>query len=85
MCIRVFRLFVSVYNMGAQYLWRPEEGVRSLRSGVTDGVSVHVGVGNQTQAFCKSRQCDYKPPLQPLKADFGPVVRGSASDAHPPC
>jgi hypothetical protein len=36
---------------------RPEEGTRSPETEVTDIVSQDVGVGNQTQALKKSRQC----------------------------
>ena len=39
---------MSVYYMCAWYQWRPEEGIRSIGTGVTDGVGDHVDAGTES-------------------------------------
>lgn len=61
MCMGVFLAGMSVQHLCARCLRKPERGVGSPATGVTDGCELHMNAGNQTGG-----------PLEELPVLFGP-------------
>lgn len=65
MCMDVLSICMSVYHMHAGHPQRPGEGVDPLILDLQMVVNQHVGAGDRTLDFWKSKQCS-EPTLQPL-------------------
>lgn len=57
MCLSVLPTYIYVHCVHTWYFQGSEEGVRCLGTGVFDGLSHHMGSGNQIPLLCKSSKC----------------------------
>lgn len=56
-CSTVLSACIHVHYMHPWYLWRPEVGVQSPETTVSEGCELHVGVGSETYILCKGSRC----------------------------
>jgi hypothetical protein len=63
MYVTALPAWMSVYYMHAWQLQRPEGGVRSSETGVTEGLSYHVGAGNWPQSSGRAAEPSLQQPF----------------------